>query len=50
MTKVIKETKGIHFHVYNGNNPEHFRGKYYFSPEEKLILMKIIIINKKKLI
>ena len=36
MTKVIKDTKGIHFHVYNGNNPEHFRGKYYFSPEDKI--------------
>ena len=36
MTKVIKETKGIHFHVYNGNNPEHLRGKYYLSPEDKI--------------
>ena len=36
MTKVIKDTKGIHFHVYNGNNPEYFRGKYYFSSEDKI--------------
>ena len=35
MTKHIKNTDSIHFHVYNGNTSEYFRGKYFLSPERK---------------